>query len=448
MSATNQEYDPLKPDAYAEHLSKVNETKEVVATEDITNAQGAVVIAKGAVLDAAATEKILRFKLLQPLHDTVAIDGEVDDKQLYEQIAAFVNKHDVLKSIHTKFGLDPIIRAQCHYYNQFSLLRQKLTVLSIQMTSTYDSSLMSAWFCMLIGFKMQLSDSDLNALFLAALTHDLGMLHISPEILEKQGELSAEEWRQIHAHVVIGQQILKHVEGLPSATCRAVLEHHERCDGTGYPFERPEGQLSLLGQVVAMADSVIAVYFKRLLNQGKTLRDVIPIIQVNNEAHFYKTYDALVTTLRRSNLSDKSNINDSQMSAFIEALLADNNFFSRQLLYVEELVGSMDERSSEPKLHAIQSVFRHMIKFIRGSGVLDVGYVRWLEQVDKEKLAFAYREAEDVALMLEELQYHMRRLTRMLSIYADKYCQEEALKESVLETLEQLEELKAEATEE
>jgi len=442
MSAS-EEYDPLKPDAYAEHLSKVNETNEVVATENITNAQGAVVIPKGAVLDAGATEKILRFKLLQPLHDNVSIDGEVGDKELYEQIAAFVNEHDVLKAMHAKFGLDPIIRAQCHHYHQFALLRQKLTVLSIQMKGTYESSLKSAWFCTLIGFKMQLSDSDLSALFLAALTHDLGMLHISPEILDKKGEFSAEEWRQIHAHVVIGQQFLKLIEGFPSATCRAVLEHHERCDGTGYPFERPQAQLGLLGQVVAMADSVIAVYFKRLLNQGKTLRDIIPIIQVNNEAHFYKTYDALVTTLRRSNLSDKSNIKDSEISAFITKLLADNNFFSSQLIYVEELVGSMGEQSEEPKLHAIQSVFQHMIKFIRSSGVLDFGYVRWLELVEKDKLAFAYREAEDVVLMLEELQYHMKRLTRMLSIYADKHCVDESLKEGILETLEQLEELKS-----
>ena len=202
----NSLYDPLKLDTYASHLSQVNKVKTVIATDNIYNQQGAILIPKGASIDAKAAEKVIRFKLVRPLHNTISIQGELDDKSLFTTLISTIIKTPDLLRIHTQFNLDALIRMQCFFYNQFPILRQKLTVFSIQMPKVFNRALTSAWLCSLIGFQMKLSDNDMKALFLAALTHDIGMLHIDPEVLDKKDDLTPEEWRQIHAHVIVGQK--------------------------------------------------------------------------------------------------------------------------------------------------------------------------------------------------------------------------------------------------
>lgn len=440
MTAKNI-YDPLKVDAYATHLAKVNKVKDVIATEDICNEQGAILITKGSAITPENTEKIIRFKLTQPLHETVSIKGELDDATLYKELMESIKQYPDLLRMHDQFNVDSVIRMQCHFYKNFEVLRQKLTVLSIRMPKTFTNALISAWLCTLIGFRMKLTDEDLNALFLAALIHDIGMLHIDPDILNKKGELTPEEWRQIHAHVVIGQKILQDIKGLPKATSRAVLEHHERCDGTGYPTQRDEKKLGLLGQVIAMTDSVVAIYTNRFVKDDKRIREIIPILQVNNEAHFYKTYETIVTIIRKSELPPSATITDEEMPVLIANFMSESHLMASQLSIIEEVITQLDVDENNRKLCALHNVYRLIMNVINGAGILDESYDRWLDQVKKEKLTFAYRETDDASQMLKELQFHLKRLTRMLHLYAKNNCTEKDTQQLIAQSLKKISEL-------
>lgn len=170
------------------------------------------------------------------------------------------------------------------------------------MPGTFKSSLISAWLCALVGIRMSLEEKELNTLFLAALSHDIGMLHIDPTVLRKKEEFNHEEWRQIQAHIIIRQKILEKEKGLPESYAKAALEHHECCDGTGYPTQKDENNLSLAGQIIAMTDGIIIIYTKRFAKEKKGIFEIMPILQVNNKAHFYTTYETIVTILRQSEL--------------------------------------------------------------------------------------------------------------------------------------------------
>ena len=436
-------YDPLKVDAYAGHLASVNKVKNVIATDDICNEQGAILIPKGQSISAEATEKIVRFKLIRPLHDTVSIENELNDTSLYKALMDAIKKTPDLLSMHKQFNLDSIIRMQCHCYNRFPVLRQKLTVLSIQLPKTFANVLTSSWLCTLIGFRMKLSDDDLNALFLASLTHDFGMLHISPEILDKKGDLSPEEWRQIHAHVVIGQKILEEIQGLPKATAQAVLEHHERCDGTGYPTQRDGSKLGLLGQIIAMTDSVIAVYTNRFIKEKRSIREIIPILQVNNEAHFYRTYETIVLILRQSDLPPSKAISDDEIPALIDRFSEEGNVMNLRLGIAKDVINELEYDENNRKLTALHNVYRLIMNVVNGAGILSDSYSRWLDQVKKEQLAFAYQEAEDAMQMLKELQFHMKRLTRMLHLYAKNNCKDKNTQTLITESLKKFSQVDA-----
>jgi putative nucleotidyltransferase with HDIG domain len=102
----------------------------------------------------------------------------------------------------------------------------------------------------------------------AALLHDIGKLNLSDNVLTKDGPLSDEEWQMIKNHPELGLNILKYVVGLRDCI-DAVLYHHERWDGTGYPRGLKEKDIPLDARIVAIADAYDAMVSERCYKKGK-----------------------------------------------------------------------------------------------------------------------------------------------------------------------------------
>lgn len=101
------------------------------------------------------------------------------------------------------------------------------------------------------ALRLGLSDTDLRVTCYAALLHDVGKIGVSDGVLNKPGPLIAEERKLVEAHVRIGHDLLNVVPALREIAS-AVLYHHERYDGCGYP----EG---LAGESIPMASRIVAV---------------------------------------------------------------------------------------------------------------------------------------------------------------------------------------------
>jgi putative nucleotidyltransferase with HDIG domain len=87
----------------------------------------------------------------------------------------------------------------------------------------------------------------------AALLHDIGKLRVPNSILDKRGELTLEEWAIVREHPLLSEHILARV---PSFDVLASIagHHHERLDGSGYPYGLSEAELTLEDRIVAAAD--------------------------------------------------------------------------------------------------------------------------------------------------------------------------------------------------
>jgi len=113
----------------------------------------------------------------------------------------------------------------------------------------------------------------------AALLHDIGKLSIPDSILTKHGRLSDEEWAIIKHHPEMGVGILKYIVGLRGCV-DAVLYHHERYDGTGYPRGLKENDIPLDARIMAIADSYDAMtsersYKERRLTEEEAIEELI-----------------------------------------------------------------------------------------------------------------------------------------------------------------------------
>lgn len=109
-----------------------------------------------------------------------------------------------------------------------------------------------------IGRELGLSDDALEGLEMAGILHDVGKVYVPAEILSKPARLSHMEMGIMKSHPEVGFEILREVS-FPWPVARAVLEHHERMDGSGYPGGLKGHEISLEARILAVSDVVEAM---------------------------------------------------------------------------------------------------------------------------------------------------------------------------------------------
>lgn len=129
-----------------------------------------------------------------------------------------------------------------------------------------------------IGKALGLSEEEIEKLRLGALLHDIGKLGIPPELLDKPGKLTPEEYEVLKEHPVWGYRILNPVKAFQEII-PIVLYHHERCDGSGYPEGLKCNQIPLLAKIVAVADVIEAMTAERPYKKSHSLEKVLEYIE-------------------------------------------------------------------------------------------------------------------------------------------------------------------------
>ena len=107
--------------------------------------------------------------------------------------------------------------------------------------------------CSVIGQWMHFSKEDIEVLTLSGLLHDIGKLMIPVEILSKPDRLTINEYAIMKNHVSLGYGKLKNAN-IDTRIKEACLLHHERCDGSGYPFGLSGDKIPAVAKIVAIAD--------------------------------------------------------------------------------------------------------------------------------------------------------------------------------------------------
>ena len=149
-----------------------------------------------------------------------------------------------------------------------------------------------------IGLQLELDPERLERIRISAALHDVGKIAIPGEILSKPAVLTPIEHDLVKLHVSEGVEILRAAD-LPKQVVTAVLQHHERLDGSGYPLGLGAGQICLEAKILAVADSMEAMLSHRpyrvALSVDKALAE---IAAMQGSAYDPVVVEACITVFR------------------------------------------------------------------------------------------------------------------------------------------------------
>ncbi|MBN2895800.1 MAG: HD domain-containing protein [Campylobacterales bacterium] len=134
--------------------------------------------------------------------------------------------------------------------------------------STYEHSTNVAFLSAILGQKLSFELDKMRGLVFAALTHDLGKLHIDAAILDKPTLLEEDEFEQVKMHSRYGTQILIRNGVDDLSILHGVLYHHERLDGSGYPEGLKGRRIPKYARIIGMCDVFDALTTRRTFRRN------------------------------------------------------------------------------------------------------------------------------------------------------------------------------------
>ena len=128
---------------------------------------------------------------------------------------------------------------------------------------TFEHAVASAAMMASFARGLGLTRGQIHEVALGAMLQDIGMARVPTRILENPGRLNPNEVAVVRGHVEHSHDIAQELANLPEATMEVIAQHHERIDGTGYPFRLRGDQISAHGQMAAIVDVYDAMTSQR-----------------------------------------------------------------------------------------------------------------------------------------------------------------------------------------
>lgn len=212
----------LDPCHYVRAVTELGEKRPVLTSRAIYNERGMKLLDAGVRVDTRVYERLIEHRLAVPVEDCLSSEPAVNGRVLQEAA-------------------------------EVVLARESFPEL-------FEHAVLTALTAGYLAWSPVARRHDVLLACAAGLLHDLGMLHVDPVLMAPEKRLSAEQRRQLYAHPLASALLVERHHEYPREVVRAILEHHEQLDGSGYPRGLSGEALSPLGRILSLAEVVTAMY--------------------------------------------------------------------------------------------------------------------------------------------------------------------------------------------
>jgi len=171
-----------------------------------------------------------------------------------------------------------------------TILDDQFTIKSLMQIATHDyythtHSLNVTVYSLSLGSFIGLSDADLSRLGESALLHDLGKSKIPPEIINKNGRLTPEEFETMKEHPDLGYEMARKMGIKDKHILAGIRYHQEKMSGEGYPLGLKGAKIPLFARIIGLCDVFDAITSKRSYKEAMSTFDALSLIKNKMHEH-------------------------------------------------------------------------------------------------------------------------------------------------------------------
>ena len=212
-----------------------------------------------------------------------------EKKHAIREIKNLFDQYDMGEGIITKESIASM-REIAHNIVEAVLAHQEVEIGVIELKSyddyTFHHCLSVCVISVAIASAMAFSKEELIDLGLAGLLHDVGKTMVDIKLINKPGKLSNAEYQEVSKHALLGGTYLLEHDLVNESIYNGVISHHEKFDGTGYPFHLEGENIPLFARIIAVADVYDALTSNRPYRKAKTPTEAFEIILGSSTSHF------------------------------------------------------------------------------------------------------------------------------------------------------------------
>jgi hypothetical protein len=239
-------------------ILEASETRRIIAATDIFDVSGIKLWASNQPVSAALQRKLLDRQLRQPLESCLVAQDGVTSLTLLESLNELLQGESPLAPILKPHAAR--LAREAAYLPLHPVVQLLLTAVETARPHAYQHAIAAMG---LNGALMAASGGDVASIRLAmlcGLLHDVGEMYIAPEYGEADADrdLDFASYQQLVVHPHVGALLVSQLTNYPASLARAVAEHHERMDGSGYPHALQADRFSPLGRLLAVTEATLA----------------------------------------------------------------------------------------------------------------------------------------------------------------------------------------------
>lgn len=232
-----------------ENIISASKGAEFYLSEDVYDQAGNKLLAKGYKITSDIKDKLISRVLKKPLETSITTDTSLTAADIASDTNEIIKKTHFLNSFEVELKLDLYAIKHLELEPLASLL---LTVQKNNSQASYEHTLFMMLVARLIAKKLNIDSQKINHITTACLLHDIGELYCA---VPETKNLSLEHWRSIMTHPIVGSSVVRQHMNYDTSISKAILEHHERNDGSGYPNHLIAENLSDIGKIMIISEA-------------------------------------------------------------------------------------------------------------------------------------------------------------------------------------------------
>ena len=398
------DFSTANPHALATIL-EASQTRSIIASRDIFDISGTKLWARDQPVSSALQRKLLDRKLRNPLESCLMAEDGVTAKTLQEAVQVELDGDTPLSLLLRPHGAK-IVR-EIEHLPIHSVAQLLLTACESSRPETFGHAVQAMALSGALMLEHGGGTAELRLAMLCGLLHDLGEMYIDPRYGEADADraLDFQSYQQLVVHPHVGYLLIAQLTNYPATVARAIAEHHERLDGSGYPHSLQRDQMSPLGRLLAVMEGALGVLRTAPANLARVsvaLR-VVP-------GEFELGWVGAISDVARAQPAPRANhaVND------VQARLA---VLDGALRVAKEQVDELAVSAESPALKSALTLAQHLLGRLRAG---------WFASGLWSSEALLAQDAAEVEAIEDELFFRLRSIERATLLRAGELASDEA----------------------